>query len=82
MTPTSTIWSAQAHERGLRVLLDGVFNHVGTDFAKYHAALDGDAEAQQWFVGKPGRFRTFEGHDDLITLESPTTPRWSTTSPT
>ena len=59
---------AQARERGLRVLLDGVFNHVGTDFAKYRAALDGDAEAQQWFVGKPGRFRTFEGHDDLITL--------------
>ena len=28
---------AQARERGLRVLLDGVFNHVGTDFAKYRA---------------------------------------------
>ncbi len=23
---------AEAHQRGLRVLLDGVFNHVGTDF--------------------------------------------------
>lgn len=58
----------QAHRRGLRVLLDGVFNHVGTDFAKYRAALDGDAEAARWFRGKPGRFRTFEGHSDLITL--------------
>jgi glycosidase len=59
---------AQAHDRGLRVLLDGVFNHVGTDFAMYRAALDGDREAARWFRGRPGRFRTFEGHRDLITL--------------
>ena len=25
---------AEAHARGLRVLLDGVFNHVGTDFGR------------------------------------------------
>ena len=59
---------AQAHDRGLRVLLDGVFNHVGTDFERYRAASDGDADAARWFVGKPGRFHTFEGHGDLITL--------------
>ena len=45
---------AQARSRGLRVLLDGVFNHVGTEFAQYRAALDGDAEAQRWFHKKPG----------------------------
>ena len=62
---------AQAHERGLRVLLDGVFNHVGTDFARYHAALEGDADATAWFARSgrgPGNFRSFEGHGDLITL--------------
>lgn len=59
---------AAAHDRGLRVLLDGVFNHVGTDFGRYRAALDGDEDAARWFVGKPGRFHTFEGHGDLITL--------------
>jgi glycosidase len=58
----------QAHGRGLRVLLDGVFNHVGTDFPAYQAALDGDAEAARWFRGRPGSFHTFEGHGELITL--------------
>ncbi|CAN5439818.1 alpha-amylase family protein [soil metagenome] len=57
-----------AHSRGLRVLLDGVFNHVGTDFPAYRAALDGDTEAARWFRGRPGRFHTFEGHGELITL--------------
>jgi len=61
----------QARRRGLRVLLDGVFNHVGTEFAAYRRALDGDPEARRWFragPGQPARFRTFEGHDDLIAL--------------
>lgn len=59
----------QAHSRGLRVLLDGVFNHVGTDFDRYrHATEHGDAAAAKWFRGRPGRFHTFEGHGDLITL--------------
>ncbi len=58
-----------ARRRGLRVLLDGVFNHVGTDFARYRDAVDtGDSGAAAWFRGRPGRFHTFEGHDGLITL--------------
>lgn len=48
---------AEAHGRGLRVLLDGVFNHVGADFPRYRD------EAPGWFSGG-----TFEGHDGLITL--------------
>jgi len=59
----------EARRRGLRVLLDGVFNHVGTDFARYRAAIDSDdSDAANWFVGRPGKFRNFEGHGDLITL--------------
>jgi cyclomaltodextrinase / maltogenic alpha-amylase / neopullulanase len=58
---------AEARQRGLRVLLDGVFNHVGTDFSRYRQAAH-DQAAARWFRGRPGRFRTFEGHDGLLTL--------------
>ena len=59
----------EAHRRGLRVLLDGVFNHVGTDFPRYRDAVERqDTEAASWFRGRPGRFHTFEGHGELITL--------------
>lgn len=58
---------AEAHRRGLRVLLDGVFNHVGQDFARYREAAEDDAAAR-WFRGRRGRFHTFEGHSGLITL--------------
>ena len=57
---------AEAHDRGLRILLDGVFNHVGNDFPKYRAAVaGGDAT---WFRKRGNGFATFEGHDGLIAL--------------
>ncbi len=58
---------AEAHRRGLRILLDGVFNHVGVDFPRYREAPHNDASAR-WFRGRRGRFHTFEGHSELITL--------------
>jgi glycosidase len=58
---------SEARRRGLRILLDGVFNHVGVEFPRYRAAAHDDAAAR-WFRGRPGRFRTFEGHDGLLTL--------------
>ncbi|AGL14207.1 alpha-amylase family protein [Actinoplanes sp. N902-109] len=52
---------AAAHDRGLRVLLDGVFNHVG----RGHPALGHDS----WIRRTPdGRAATFEGHDSLVVL--------------
>ncbi|UFS59275.1 alpha-amylase family protein [Subtercola endophyticus] len=41
---------AEAHRRGLRVLLDGVFNHVGRGFERFRLAAEGDAESVAWFV--------------------------------
>lgn len=64
-----------AHDAGLRVMLDGVFNHVGADHALHRRALaDGPgSEAARLFRidwSDPGRPRsaTFEGHGGLVTL--------------
>jgi cyclomaltodextrinase len=56
----------EARVRGLRILLDGVFNHVGADFARYREAVDGGDTS--WFRQGSNGFETFEGHDGLIAL--------------
>jgi cyclomaltodextrinase len=59
---------AAAHDRGLRVLLDGVFNHVGRDFPAFQRALDGGPEAD-WFSRDGADYATFEGHAGLVALD-------------
>ena len=55
--------------RGLRIVLDGVFNHVGRGFPAFRAALAGSASAARWFRREPsGEYARFEGHDLLVTL--------------
>ncbi|PFG35157.1 glycosidase [Sanguibacter antarcticus] len=66
-----------AHARGLRVVLDGVFNHVGQGFAQFATALaDGPGSpAAAWFHlrwpadGGPVEHDDFEGHSALVTLD-------------
>ena len=48
----------KASAKGVRVLLDGVFNHVARSFAR-----------PDWFLREGGDVRTFEGHDQLVTLD-------------
>jgi len=65
-----------ARSRGLRLVLDGVFNHVGREFPAFQEALrqgPGAPEAE-WFRitwpdggGEP-RYDNFEGHDQLVAL--------------
>ena len=70
---------AAAHGRGLKVLLDGVFNHVEQDFPAFRAVLDEGPSAARagWFhltwpegtnPGDVPDHRCFEGHRALVTL--------------
>jgi len=64
---------AQAARRGLRIVLDGVFNHVGRSFPALAAALAGGpgSPAARWFRRDPatGEYATFEGHPELVALD-------------
>jgi len=71
---------AQAHARGLRVQLDGVFNHVGRRHPIAAAALEAGPDAADAVGGLAALLRTevvdgarcfvaFEGHDQLLTLD-------------
>lgn len=57
----------EASQKGVRVLFDGVFNHVGRSFAPFAdvAARGESSPYRKWFHGD---LRTFEGHDRLVTL--------------
>jgi cyclomaltodextrinase len=66
-----------AHQRGLSLLLDGVFNHVGRSFQTFADALrDGpNSAAARWFRlywnhgrGHPPDAEVFEGHHPLVKL--------------
>ncbi len=65
---------AAAHDRGVRVLLDGVFNHVGDQHPLFRAALDGGPGSPEaglfrirWTDDGPD-WDCFEGHRSLVTL--------------
>jgi glycosidase len=68
-----------AHDRGLRVVLDGVFNHVGRDHPLFQRALavGPDSPEAAWFrltrpadkaLGEEPDYATFEGHRQLVAL--------------
>ncbi|WP_199443173.1 alpha-amylase family glycosyl hydrolase [Umezawaea beigongshangensis] len=63
--------------RGVHVLLDGVFNHVGRDFPQFRDVLEHGPSSRcaNWFdldpsAGGPDGFgyRDFEGHHELVAL--------------
>jgi cyclomaltodextrinase len=71
---------AAAHDRGLRVLVDGVFNHVGRGHPAFQAVLEQGPSAPtaswfrltwpdgEWRPGLEPEYATFEGHDSLVAL--------------
>jgi cyclomaltodextrinase / maltogenic alpha-amylase / neopullulanase len=64
---------AAAGQRGLRLILDGVFNHVGRSFPAFRAALAGGqgTPAARWFKRAPdgSGYAVFEGHAGLVELD-------------
>lgn len=70
---------AACRERGVRVLLDGVFNHVGRGHPAFaQVERDGPTAATAglfridwdgWAPGAPVQADVFEGHDQLVALD-------------
>ncbi|MFD2079583.1 Glycosidase [Actinopolymorpha cephalotaxi] len=65
---------AAARARGLRLVLDGVFNHVGRSFPVFAEAKRSGphSPAGRWFRrtgGGPDDYATFEGHHQLVALD-------------
>jgi len=70
---------AAAHSKGLRVLLDGVFNHVGRDSVAFQSVISLGAASEyadwfhltwpsDWAPGTVPDYQAFEGHGDLVEL--------------
>ncbi len=53
----------ECRRRGIRVMLDGVFNHVGRGFGRF-----GDPAYEKWFVRDGDDWANFEGHRHLVVL--------------
>jgi len=64
---------AAARARGVRLVLDGVFNHVGRDHPRVRAALAAGpgTEAGRWvrWAGDGAVPEVFEGHGQLVELD-------------
>jgi cyclomaltodextrinase / maltogenic alpha-amylase / neopullulanase len=70
------------HQRGMRVILDGVLNHVGRDFWAFRDVLKHKQESSYhvWFqdlffdgqspYGDPFIYKGWNGHYDLVTLNN------------
>lgn len=64
------------HENGIKVILDGVFNHVGRDFTKFVEVRNGNNSYRDWFHINDGNscyndgfwYEGWEGHFELVKL--------------
>lgn len=68
--------AADARRLGLKVVMDGVFNHMGRQSPLFQRALAGDAQARSWFNMGPqyeGGARVWTGFQNLpeLNLENP-----------
>ena len=61
---------ARAHSMGLRVMLDGVFNHTGTDFFAFRDLKEREADSgfAGWYYPESFPLRTFPGKPNYKTF--------------
>ena len=74
--------SQQLHARGIRLILDGVFNHVGRGFWAFQDLIQNGADSayRDWFDGidfsqrsplnDPFNYQPWEGHYSLVKLNT------------
>ena len=74
------LFAHELHARGMRLILDGVFNHVGRDFWAFHnlRSLGTESPYRSWFsgvdfsrqsaAGDSFDYEGWEGHSELVTL--------------
>jgi glycosidase len=73
--------AADAHSRGMKVVLDGVFNHMGRNAPRFQQALaDPQSPYRNWFAIGPqyaGGARVWTGYQNLpeLNLENPAVRR-------
>jgi len=77
---TLRLFSEEVHQRGLRLVLDGVFNHVGRDFWAFKDVqqLGENSDYCEWFhnlrfnevspMGDPFNYESWQGHYRLVKL--------------
>jgi glycosidase len=77
---TLAAFTAELHRRGMRVVLDGVFNHVGRDFWAFRDVQQNGPASRfcDWFAGlrfdrhnhhgDPFSYDTWNGHESLVKL--------------
>lgn len=75
---------SKAHERGIKIMLDGVFNHSGKDFAPWQDVLKNGPQSQyyDWFMinewpllpegqrARAGQYYTFAFYDSMPKLNT------------
>ncbi|MDR3074172.1 MAG: alpha-amylase, partial [Deltaproteobacteria bacterium] len=81
-TEADLVWLVEkAHQAGVRVVLDGVFNHVARSFFAFRDLLAKQRESRfkDWFFvdfdtpGLPGEafsYKSWRGHHELVTLNT------------
>jgi neopullulanase len=76
-----------AHERGIRVVLDGVFNHASRGFWPFHHVLENGANSPyyHWFIVRDHPLRPYPGENEHHNYDAwwdlPALPKLNTDNP-